>query len=199
MTLNQFNMKNNKDCLHLDIAKKIKIKVDNSRRILYVNDYFTQISGFKIPEVILKTFDYILDSSMPKMAIDILEKAAGEFEKFYFIFKGKTKDNNCYWGFARVTQRFNQQNDFLGYLLEVKLLPSVAISKIEKLYTILTEIEKNAGKEASFKYLNGYIEEKGLNFKEFILAIVEVDEKKADKYFEIDEDAAPKKKKRSWF
>jgi len=132
--------------------------------------------------------------------LDLLEKSADEFQKFYAVLKGKTKNDGCFWSFVKLTQRFNQDNTFAGYLIEGKLLPSVAISKIEKIFSILTEIENNAGKEASLKYFNGYLEEKGVNFNDFVLAIAEVDEKKAEKYFEIDEDAiAPKKKKRSWF
>ena len=200
MTLNQYTMKNNKDCLQLDIAKKIKIKIDNNNRILYVNDYFTQISGFKVSEIILKNFDTIFDVSMPKIAMDVFKKATEDFLKFYFIIKGKTKNFGCFWSFLKVTQRLNEKQEFTGYLLEGKLLPTVAIQKIDKLHNIIFEIEKNAGKEAALKYFNGYLEEKGVDFNEFILAITEVDEKKAKKYFEIDEDAmAPKKKKRSWF
>jgi len=200
MTLNQYTMKNNKDCLQLDIAKKIKIKIDDKFRILYVNDYFTSISNFKVSEIILKNLDVILDPSMPKITLDLLEKSADEFQKFYAVLKGKTKDNGCYWSFVKISQRFNQNNEFSGFLIEGKLLPAVAIQKIEKLFNILSEIENNAGKEAAFKYFNGFLEEKGVNFNEFILAIAEVDEKKAEKYFEIDEDAiASKKKKRSWF
>ncbi len=84
-------------------------------------------------------------------------------------------------------------------MIEGKLLPSVAVEKIEKMFSVLTEIENNAGKEASLKYFNGYLEEKEMNINEFVLAIADVNEKKAEKYFEIDEDAISKKKKRSWF
>jgi len=200
MTLNYNTMTHNKDCLQLDIAKKIKIKIDDRFRILYINDYFTNVSNFKVSDIILKDLNTILAPSMPKITLDLLEKSANEFQKFYAILKGKTKDGGCYWTFIRITQRFNQDKSFAGYLLEGKTLPSVAVSKIEKLFSILSEIENNAGKEAALKYFNGYLEEKGVNFNEFILAITEVNEKKADKYFEIDEDAlATKKKKRSWF
>ena len=193
-------MKNNKECLKLDLAKKIKIKIDDKFRILYVNDYFTSISNFKVSEIILKDLNTILDPSMPKITLDLLEKSADEFPKFYAVLKGKTKDNGCYWSFVRVSQRYNQNNEFSGFLIEGKLIPAVAIQKIEKLFNILSEIENNAGKEAALKYFNGFLEEKGVDFNEFILAIAEVDEKKAEKYFEIDEDAiAPKKKKRGWF
>ncbi len=200
MTINNFAMKNTKDCIHLNAAKKMKIKIDDQARILYVNDYFTNVTNFKVSDVILKDFNYILDPSMPKLAKDKLDEVAHQFEEFYFIYKGITKNEDCYWGFVKVTQRFNDQNEFVGYLLEVKMLPTAAINKIDKLYNVLSEIEKNAGIEAAKKYLDGFIEEKNMNFNEFMLALVEVDEKKAQKYFEIDEDASPvKKKKRGWF
>ncbi len=192
-------MNNNKDCLHLNAAKKMKIKIDAQARILYVNDYFSEVTHFKVSDVILKDFDILLHPSMPKLAKEKLDETAHEFEEFYFIYKGITKEGDCYWALVKVTQRFNEHNEFIGYLLEVKMLPTAAIKKVEKLYNVLSEIEKNAGIEAAKKYFDGFIEEKNMNFKEFILALIEVDEKKALKYFEIDEDAAPKKKKRGWF
>lgn len=199
MTLNYKAMTQNKNCVQLDVAKKIKIKIDENYRILYVNDYFTEISGFKVSEVILKGFETILSPSMPKITNDLFDKAADEFDKFYFILKGKINNDNCYWSFVKVSQRFNKDNEFVGYLIEGKLLPSVAVEKIEKMFSVLTEIENNAGKEASLKYFNGYLEEKEININEFVLAIADVNEKKAEKYFEIDENAISKKKKRSWF
>jgi len=200
MTLNNQVMKQNRECQQLDIAKKIKIKIDDKNRILYVNDYFTNITGYKVSDIILKELDTILDASMPKMTINKLEEIENQFEHSYFIFKGRTKDGDCYWSFSKITQRFNAQNEFEGYLIEGKTAPAAAVQKINKLYTVLKEIEDNAGIDAAVKYFNGFIEEKGMNFNEFILALAQVNEKKAEKYFEIDEDAlAPKKKKRGWF
>ncbi len=200
MTLNNQVMKQNRECQQLDIAKKIKIKIDDNNRILYVNDYFTNITGYKVSDIILKELQTILDTSMPKMTVNKLEDIENQFEHSYFIFKGRTKDGDCYWSFAKITQRFNAQNEFEGYLIEGKTAPVAAVQKVSKLYAVLKEIEDNAGIDASVKYFNGFIEEKGLNFNEFILALAQVNEKKAEKYFEIDEDAlAPKKKKRGWF
>ena len=194
-------MTQKKICFQLDVTKKIKIKIDENFRILYVNDYYTEISGFKVSEIILKPFDSILDATMPKITMDLFEKTTDDFSKFYFVIKGKIKNNNCFWSFIKVTRMFNKYQEFSGYLLEGKLLPSNAIQQIEKMFSILTEIENNAGKDAALKYINGYLEEKNMNFNDFVLAIAEVNEKKAEKYFEIDVDASTgkKKKKRSWF
>ena len=76
MTLNYKTMTQKKNCLQLNIAKKIKIKIDKDFLILYVNDYFAEVSGFKISEVIFNNFDAILDASMPKITTEILEKSA---------------------------------------------------------------------------------------------------------------------------
>ncbi len=68
------------------------------------------------------------------------------------------------------------------------------------MFSVLSEIENNAGKEAALKYFFGYLEEKNKNFNKFVLDIVEVNEKKALKYFEIDENIIlSKKKRKSWF
>jgi len=55
---------------------------------------------------------------------------------FYFIFKGSIKNDECYWSFVKVTQIFNEKNELSGSLLEGKMLPTVAINKIERLFDV---------------------------------------------------------------
>jgi len=198
MTTNNINMGISKECKQLDPGKKMKIKVDTNGNVLYVNNYFTEITNLKITDVILKDLSTLFDSDMPKMAgklvLDELQN-----NNSYLIFKGRTNDNGCYWGFLRTTVEYNNFNEVKGYLLEVKMLPFNAIAKIEKLYDILREIENNAGVSAAEKYFYGYIEDKGMTVDNFIFNIAEVNQKQAEKYFDIDVDSPAKKKKRSWF
>ncbi len=198
MTTNNINMGLSKECKQLDPGKKMKIKIDTNGNVLYVNNYFTEVTNLKITDVILKDLSTLFDSDMPKMAgkliLDELQN-----NNSYLIFKGRTNDNGCYWGFVKSSVEYNNFNEVKGYLLEIKMLPFKAISKIEKLYDILKEIENNAGVSAAEKYFYGFIEDKGMSVDNFIFNIAEVSEKQAEKYFDIDEDAPTKKKKRSWF
>ena len=198
MTTNNSNMGVPKNCKQLDPAKKVRIKIDTKGNVLYVNNYFTAVTKLKITDVILKDLGSLFDSDMPKMASNfILDELKND--NSYIIFKGRVKGNECYWGFAKSITEYNNFNEVKGYLLEVKMLPSKAISKMERLYDILKEIENNAGLSAAEKYFYGYVEDKGMRMEDFILNIAEVNQKQAEKYFEIDEDAPVKKKKRSWF
>jgi len=199
MTINNTNMGKSKNCLQLDPARKFKIRVNPDGKILYVNNYFTEFTGYKVHELILKDFSILFDSDLPKMAMDnILHMIEGQ-DKAYFFYKGKTKDGDCYWGFVRSTQHYNDEGDFKGYRFEVKMLPQVSINKIDNLMDILREIENNAGIDAAKKYFEGYVEEKGLDYNNFILDVVEITQKKADEYFSIDVDEETKKKKKGWF
>jgi hypothetical protein len=198
MTLNTRNMGALKDCTQLDASKKIKIKLDKEGRILYVNNYFTELTKFKVHELILKDFEYLLSSDVPKLAKKIIYKLADQYNEFYFILKGKIVGEDCFWSLVKFMNQYDVEGNLKGYLVEMKMLPIATIEKIDNLYDILREIENNAGLEVAQKYFNGYLEERGFTFKDFIFNIVEIDEKKADKYFAIDIDAKPKKKK-GWF
>ncbi len=199
MTINKTTMSKNKNCISLDPARKFKFKVDLKGRIQYFNPYFTEFTGYKISEKILKDFSVIFENDTPVTAFELLLKEIEANPKSFFVYKGKTKNGDCYWGFLRSTQRISEDNEIIGYDMEVKLLPSNAIDTFENLYTIINEIEKNAGKNAAEKYLEGFLEEKQMSFKDFVLNAVQINEKKADKYFSIDEDNETKKKKKSWF
>jgi len=198
MTINNNNMGISKECTQLNPGKKIKIKIDTNGNVLYVNNYFSQVTQLNISDVILKDLSNFFDYNMPKMASKLIFEELQKNDS-YIIYKGHVKGNGCYWGFVKSTTEYNNQNEIKGYLLEVKMLPLKAISKIEKLYDILNEIEKNAGVSAAEKYFYGFIEDKGMTLENFIFNIAEVNEKQAEKYFQIDEDAPEKKKKKSWF
>jgi hypothetical protein len=198
MTINNANMGISRECIQLNPGKKMKIKVNTDGNILYVNNYFTELTKLSISEVILKDLSVIFDYDMPKIAGKLIFENIQK-NNVYLIIKGRIKDNTCYWGFVKSTIEYNEYNEVKAYVLEVKMLPTKAISKMDKLYDILKEIENNAGVSAAEKYLKGYIEDKGLTIENFILNVTEVNEKDAEKYFEIDEDAPIKKKKRSWF
>ncbi len=198
MTINKTTMSKNKNCISLDPARKFKFKVDLKGRIQYFNPYFTEFTGYKISEKILKDFSSIFEDNTPVTSFELLLNEIKTNPKSYFTYKGKTKSGDCYWGFLKSTQRLSDNNELIGYDMEVKLLPSNATSIFENMYSIISEIEKNAGKNAAKKYLEGYLEDKGMNFKDFVLKSVDIDEKKAEKYFSIDEDKETKKKK-SWF
>jgi len=202
MTLNKNNtiMRNVKNCIQLDATKKMKIKLDSGGNILYVNSYFTEVTNLKVHELILQDFNKILDEDMPAFAIKKIMDIIAEQPKSYFIIKGKTKDdNNCFWGFVRATHELNEDHEIKSYLLEIKMLPFSAIEKISHLYEILKEIGNNAGMEAAEKYLNGYLEDRHMDIESYIFNITETNEKKVEKYFEIDVDATPVKKKKGWF
>ena len=191
-------MAKNKKCIPLDLSRKFKIKVDLDGKIQYLNPYFSEFTSYSIADLILKDLSKIFDEDMPKISFDILMNEIEQNPKSYFVFKGKMKDEGCYWGFLRSTQRL-ANNEIIGYDLEIKLLPQNAIKPFENLYSIVNEIEKNVGKKASEKYIEGFLEEKQMDFKDFVLKTIEINEKKADKYFSIDTDEETKKKKKSWF
>ncbi len=198
MTINKTTMAKNKKCIPLDPARKFKFKVDLEGKIQYFNNYFSEFTGYSITELILKDFSKIFHEDMPKQSFDLLLNELDQNHKSYFVYKGKTKSGECYWGFLRSTQRISN-NEIIGYDLEVKLLPQDSIKTFENLYTIVHEIEKNAGKKASEKYLEGYLEERQTNLRDFVLKAIGINEKKAEKYFAIDTDDETKKKKKSWF
>ncbi len=191
-------MKASKNCIQLNAAKKMKIKLDVNGKIMYVNNYFTEVTNYKVHELILKEFNILLSEDMPKFAQEYVLDIAEENPQNYFIIKGNTKNGDCFWGFVRISQELNDSGEIKGYLLEIKMLPTATIEKISKLYEVLKEIENNAGTKAAEKYFNGYLEEKGYSLSDFVMSVTDVNKKQASKYFEIDEDAQPKKKK-GWF
>jgi len=196
MTTNNTNMKKQAECIQLDPQRKFKIKLDNMGMILYVNNYFTELTGFKIHDLILKDFENILSSDSQSFVIDNMKRMIlKDKSENFIVIKGLINNSDaCYYSLVRVT--YLPEND--SYLLEGKMLPASGIKTFEKLFYVLKEIKANAGSQAVVKYLEGLLEEKGFTFKEFVFDIVGVNDKTVKKYFELDVDKA-KVKKKSWF
>jgi len=173
------------NCRQLNVTDKLVIRTHPDFRIYYVNDDFVKTTGIDADEALLKELTEILPYSMPDLFKEIIQQNVKDDERSYYIIKGKTKEGDCYWGLMRLTPFTSKLNGEKRFLVEVKMLPNNAVEEAAQVFSTIEKVHENAGKDFAMKYFEGYLEDRNVNFDEYIFKTLGVSKKKIDKYFEL--------------
>ena len=154
--------------IKLDPKRYIVSKTDPTGRIVYGNDYFTQISGYKESELVGSPHNILRHPDMPKAIFYLMWEYLKSGRNIMAVVKNLAKNGNHYW----VTTDFDIKRDKNGntrhYIAYRQAAPKHVVKVIEELYAKLLEIEKEHGMKASVEYLYGYLEERNMNYDQFI-------------------------------
>lgn len=150
-------------------------KTDITGRLTYVNEIFIEFSGYTEAELLGAQHNIIRHPDMPRGIFKFLwDNIAKDNEVFAYV-KNMSKDGSFYWVFAHVTPDHDLAGNITGYL-SVRRAPQRSIlPAIEKLYQSMLIAEEKAGRkkacDASLALLVDLLNEKGLSYEEFILAL----------------------------
>ena len=154
--------------IKLDPKKYIVSKTDKSGIIEYGNDYFNEISGYDLSELVGKPHSILRHPDMPKAVFKLVWDRLELGQPVYGLIKNLAKDGRYYWVFSEFEVRRNNLGKIIGYTAYRKAAPEKAIKAIEPIYKKMLEIEKESGMENSYAYLKGYLEENNTNYDDFI-------------------------------
>jgi PAS domain S-box-containing protein len=147
-------------------------KTDKFGNILYVNEYFTKISGYSDTEVIGQPHNILRHPDMPAAIFFLMWSQLQSGKNITALVKNLSKTGEYYW----VTTEFEIHNDLIKkdktYIAFRRAASSKVISEIEPLYEHLLSIEKKHGMENSLHYLQGYLEERHITFNEYMDKLV---------------------------
>jgi PAS domain S-box-containing protein len=159
--------------IELDLNRYIVSKTDKKGVMTYVNDYFMEISGYTQKEMIGVPHSLIRHPDMPKVIFKLLWERIQEGEDIMAVVKNLAKDGRYYWVTTAFEVHYDEDHQIDGYTAYRRGARKKVIKKIEKLYKKLLEIEKESGVEASEKYLQEFLDEKGMLYDFYILSLVE--------------------------
>lgn len=146
-------------------------KTDKSGKIIYGNRIFIEISGYTEEELLGKPHSLLRHPDMPKVIFGFLwERILAKKEIFAYV-KNLCKDGSYYWVYANVTATLNEQGEIRDFHSARRKPSSKAMSVIPNLYAELLACEKRGGIEASKIYLSKLLDEKGVDYDEFVLTL----------------------------
>ena len=146
-------------------------KTDLKGIITYANRAFVKIVGLEEAELIGQPHNIIRHPDMPKIIFKYLWDYLQNGLEIHAYVKNLCKDGSFYWVMANVTPSIDYSiNKPIGYHSARRLPTAEALAIIEPLYKQLLQAEKVGGMQASEKILKNLLQEKGMQYDEFILS-----------------------------
>jgi PAS domain S-box-containing protein len=146
-------------------------KTDLKGRLTYVNKIFITMAEHSEEELLDKPHSIVRHPDMPKAIFKLLWDRIQKKEEIFAFVLNKTKLGNEYWVYSNVTASLDDRGNIVGYY-SVRRMPNPdALKIIIPLYKQMLDAEKRGGIEASNKILSHILDEKGVNYDEFIISI----------------------------
>jgi PAS domain S-box-containing protein len=143
-------------------------KTDTSGRITYCNRIFIELAGYGEAELLKKAHSIVRHPDMPKVIFKLLwERIQNKKEIFAYVVN-LCKDGGHYWVYANVTASTDEKGSVVGYYSVRRKPNEKALEQIKQLYKELIAKEQSGGIEASQKYLNDMLKQKGVGYDEFV-------------------------------
>jgi PAS domain S-box-containing protein len=154
----------------------IVTKTDEKGWITYANSLFEKIAEYGAGELNGTPHSIIRSSAMPRCVFKLLwDRLQAGHEVFAYVVN-KTKKGNHYWVFAHVTPSYDESGKLCGYHSNRRKPQEAALKIIKETYGLLLAEEKKhsnrkEGLAASTALLGEILNEKGIDYDEFILSI----------------------------
>ena len=146
-------------------------KTDLKGRLTYVNKIFIEMGEYKEEELLGKPHSIVRHPDMPKTVFKFLWEMVQRGDEIFAFVINKTKNGNDYWVYANVTPSLDANGKTVGYY-SVRRMPSPeALAIVKPLYTQMLSAEKSGGVEAGVKILTDILNEKGMDYNEFIISL----------------------------
>ncbi len=146
-------------------------KTDLKGKITYCNQIFIELAKYSEEELIGAPHNIIRHPDMPRIIYKLLWSRIQSKDEIFAYVKNLSKDGSYYWVFANVTASLDANGNIIGYYSVRRKVNEEAIRTIEPLYAKLLELESSGGMEASSRYLDELLKDKGLSYDEFIAEI----------------------------
>jgi len=158
--------------IKLNSKKIIVSKTDKTGKILYANDYFCEVSGYKLDELLGISHNILRHPDMPRAIFYLMWQSIKNGKNITALIKNLAKSGEYYWVTTDFEHYKNDKGEITSYIAFRRPATKKAVEAIEDLYSSLLLIEKSSGLEASLVYLQGYLDERHTTYNELMDKIV---------------------------
>ncbi len=164
--------------------KTIMSKTDPKGIIEYANDYFVEISEYKEWELMGQPHNIIRHPDMPRIIFKMLWDRLKNKQNIHAIVKNLSKTGKYYWVVTDFMWKEDENGNVISYYSRRKAIPQHVKSVFSDLYAKLRKIEETGGMEASGAYLEGFLEDMGKTYDQFVLDLFGLTEKQLMEYLQ---------------
>jgi len=147
----------------IELENNVYIESDTDTKgiITYCNDYFAEISGYTVDELIGQPHSIVRHPDMPKVLFAILWNRIQNGHNFIAAVKNLAKDGRYYWVFTDFEILRDSDGNSIGYKASRKKISKHVTAVLSPIYKKLVEVEQSDGIEASQRYLNKFLSSHG--------------------------------------
>ncbi|KIM04276.1 MAG: histidine kinase [Sulfurovum sp. AS07-7] len=157
--------------IKIDSKKMLVSKTDEDGNIIYSNDYFREVCGYKESELYGMPHNMVRHPDMPRAIFYLMWTSIKQNKNISAVVKNLAKDGRYYWvitDFEFSVDMLSGRKTYIGFR---QAAPASVIKGIAPLYVSLTDIERKHGLEASLAHLQGFLEEKRMSYDEYISSL----------------------------
>ncbi len=150
-------------------SQKMLVSKTNSKGvIIYGNENFVDISGYSESELIGTPHNILRHPDMPKAIFYLMWQRIRKGKNIMAVVKNLSKSGDHYWVTTDFDIRRDRDGKINSYMAFRQSAPKHVVDTIEKLYAKMLEIESEHSMDESLEYLDGYLEERGVDYDKFI-------------------------------
>ena len=180
----------------LDVRKHATVKINLNNYIEYVDEYLLDVLGYDLTDFVTQRPKTICHPDMPAVIHETIGGYIGQYKEGIAVLKHATKDGNYIWAFTHYYPAYKDDGTFEAFITRRKPLPNKKVDgnvynlkkTISKLYKVLKEIEEHSGTEVSRKYLEGFLEDRGVEtLHDYYMSFFDFKKKDLEEFLSIDE------------
>lgn len=160
--------------IHVLSDDPIMVKTDRTGRIEYVNLEYANLSEYEVEEIIGHDVSSLMHPDVPTTVFDHIWESLFLKKRTYAILKNISKTGKFFWLQANFDFRVNEDTREIEniYAYYSKVSPK-AKQELDLLYKKVKNIETHSGIDVAENYLNGYLDEKSIDYNEFIQGYIQ--------------------------
>ncbi len=144
-------------------------KISPEGLIDYANHQFCEISGYEEYELIGESMEILRHPEMPEIFFHVLLDRLQKKEPMRLFAKFLAKDKRYFWLMIDFETKVDDEGNIIAHYSNSKAASQYAVHKVDSLHKILTKIEQKTGNtESSKRYLIGFLEERSMNYNQYI-------------------------------
>lgn len=151
-------------------------KTDAKGRIIYANEVFLRLAGYREDQIIGQPHSIIRHPHMPRSVFKLLWTTISAGKECFAYVVNRSANGDHYWVLAHVTPTFDAQGNIVSYHSNRRNPRRDAVDKASALYQDLLAIEnrhadRKEGMEAAFKAMLDKLQAAGVPYDEFVFAL----------------------------
>jgi PAS domain S-box-containing protein len=148
--------------------KFIVSKTDIHGIITFANKNFCDISGYSEEMLIGVPHNIIRHPDMPRAIFFLIWSSLLKGDPVSGVVKNLARSGKYYWVIADFDVRKDMEGNIKSLTAFSRAAPQHVIDVMEELYDSMLHMEKRHGMEGSLSYLEAYLDDKEMNYEEFL-------------------------------